>query len=213
RWGGGARAGVRFELGAQVAAVESEGARVTGVQLAGGRRLPAGRVVLAAGSWSGEIRGLPRPVPVRPVRGQVVALESVPPLLGRTVATPDIYLVPRRDGRVLLGATVEEAGFRATPTAGGIHRLLAAAIAAAPALADAPVAEIWAGLRPGTPDGLPILGPDPELSGLAYATGHFRNGILLAPITAALLADLLAGEPPAALLEAFGVDRFKGGGP
>lgn len=207
-WSAAARAGVHFELGERVVEVESDGARVSGVRLAGGRGLPAERVVVAAGCWSGELRGLPRPLPVQPVRGQMLALESVPPLLERSVGSPAVYLVPRRDGRVLVGATVEEAGYRATATAGGMHALLAGAIELVPALADAPVVEIWAGLRPGTPDDLPILGADPEVGGLFYATGHFRNGILLTPVTAALLGDLLAGEPAAPALASFGVDRF-----
>jgi glycine oxidase len=209
-WSAAARAGVQFELGERVVSVESDGPRVSGVRLAGGRTLPAERVVVTAGCWSGELRGLPRPLPVRPVRGQMIALESVPPLLERTVGSPAVYLVPRRDGRVLVGATVEEAGYRATATAGGVHTLLSAAMEIVPGLAKAPIVEVWAGLRPGTPDDLPILGADPELSGLFYATGHFRNGILLAPVTAVLLTDLLAGEPAAQALasSSFGVDRF-----
>ncbi|MBI4543999.1 MAG: glycine oxidase ThiO [Gemmatimonadetes bacterium] len=227
-WSAAARAGVHFHLGvpaagivcdtqaaaapARVAHRSAEGAgRVRGVALANGDVLHAGAVLIAAGCWSGQLGGLPRPLPVVPVRGQMAALETVPPLLERVVLTPGCYLIPRAGGRLLVGATVEQAGFRCHPTPAGIRGLLDYSMEAVPELAAAPLVEIWAGLRPGTPDDLPILGPDPDVRGLYYATGHFRNGILLAAITAELLADAIMGAQPALPLSAFGPGRFRGG--
>lgn len=207
-WIAASRDGVRFRLGTPVAGVVLRGEKVRGVRLADGTELETGRVVVAAGSWSAQLAGLPRPLPVIPVRGQIVVLESCPPLLDRTVGTGRCYLVPRRDGRVVVGATMEMAGFDDRVTGAGVHGLLDAALEAVPALADAEVVELRAGLRPGTPDGLPILGADPHASGLFYATGHHRNGILLAPITARLLAEVLTGQEPAIPLSPFAPERF-----
>jgi glycine oxidase len=186
-------------------------ARVAGVRLDDGSMLVSGAVVIAAGAWSAGIGGLPGPLPVHPVRGQMVALAMPRPPAGidRMVETAGCYLVPRKDGRVLVGATVEEAGFAPGPTLAGVAALAEAAVDAVPGLADAPLLETWAGFRPGTPDGLPILGVDPDLPGLVHATGHFRNGILLAPITAEAIADLVTGAAPTADLSAFGVGRFR----
>lgn len=207
-WLAAAGAGVRFRLGDPVAAIRVGGGVVNGVELVGGERLDAGAVVIAAGSWSARIGGLPRPLPIFPVRGQMVAVETVPPALRRVVRTRRCYLIPRSDGRLIVGATAERAGFRTRPTAAGIRSLLSAALEVLPDLGEAPIVETWAGLRPGTPDELPILGPDPEVKGLYYATGHYRNGILLAPITATLLAEAILGEPATLPLEPFAVDRF-----
>ncbi|HWV57437.1 MAG TPA: FAD-dependent oxidoreductase, partial [Longimicrobiales bacterium] len=183
-------------------------AAVSGVLLADGEVIPADSVVLAAGSWSGLIGGLPRSVPVSPVPGQVIELLTVPNVLRHMVMTDRCYLVPRADGRLLVGATAEPPRYFAEPTAGGMSKLLAAAIEAVPTLADAAFSDAWAGLRPGTPDHLPILGEDPDVAGLFYATGHYRNGILLAPITASLIGDVVTGRPPALSLEPFRPDRF-----
>lgn len=156
-------------------------------------------VLLAAGAWSGTIAGLPAPLPVRPVAGQMLALRMPPdaPLLRHVVLTPDVYLVPRRDGRLLVGATVEERGFDARLTAGGVHALLAGVRRALPAADALPIAELWSGLRPGSPNGAPLLG---WLGGagsrVAVAAGHYKNGILLAPVTAEAMAALLLGEAP-----------------
>jgi glycine oxidase len=208
-WVAAARAGARVLHGNGAAAVLTEGSRVAGVRLQDGEELRARWVVVAAGAWSGQLDGLPRPVPTHPVRGQIANLFLVPPPLTRSVVTPDCYIVARADGRILIGSTMEHAGFRAHPTAAGIARLLAGALAAVPSLADAPLAGAWAGLRPGTPDELPILGPDPEVEGLVYATGHFRNGILLAPITAEIVADVIAGRTPSQPLAPFRPERFE----
>jgi len=184
------------------------GARVVGVQLAD-RALAAGHVVLAAGAWAGELGGwLGLPLPVRPVRGQMVALRPAAPLFAQTLYGPHGYLVPKRDGTVYVGATVEEAGFDCRVTAAGIAQLLELATRLAPALADATFVRAWAGLRPGSPDQRPILGPVPGLEGVSLAVGHFRNGILLAPITGELLAQHVLGQPTALPLDPFSLARF-----
>ncbi|HEX7049254.1 MAG TPA: glycine oxidase ThiO [Longimicrobiales bacterium] len=213
-WLAAARAGVRFRIGDAAAAIVTAPAgayaagTAAGVRLADGEVLAGGHVIIAAGAWSGRIEGLPRPLPVHPVRGQMAAVRVVPPVLRRVVETAGCYLIPRSSGDLVIGSTMERVGYRQHTTPGGLGGILAAAVAALPSLADAPITEQWAGLRPGTPDGLPILGPDPELRGLSYATGHFRNGILLTPITAALLADVLTGTAPALSLDPFSVERF-----
>jgi glycine oxidase len=207
-WSAARSAGAEFRLGARAVRLLCEGGRAAGVALADGGRIAAGAVVLAGGAWAGRLEGLPRPVPVEPVHGQLAAIESVPPLFRHVVDTPRCYLVPRGPGRVIVGATVEHTGLRKAVTPWGLMRLLGAAVEAAPALEHAPLAEFWSGLRPGTPDDLPILGPDPGLPGLVYATGHYRNGILLAPLTGEAVGGLLAGEGWPAELEAFGIGRF-----
>ena len=201
-------AGVEMRAAASVQGVAVRQGRVRGVRLADGKLLAADAVVVAAGSWSGALRGLPRPLPVFPVRGEMVALRGPGPLLERVVSTPRCYLIPRSDGRLLVGATEAEVGYAPGPTAAGVAALLEAALAALPACAALPVAETWCGYRPGTPDHLPFLGEDPEARGLIYATGHYRNGILLAPVSADVVAALLAGEPPPVALAAFRPERF-----
>lgn len=207
-WHAAARAGARFRVGTEVAGLLASGGRVTGVELAGGERVPAERVVLAAGSWAGRLAGLPRPLPVAPVHGQLLALHTSPPLLEHVVDSPRCYLVPRLDGRLIVGTTVEDTGFRKAVTPDGVLRLLSGALEVVPSLAHLPILETWSGLRPGTPDRLPILGPDPDLEGLVYATGHFRNGILLAPVTGSLVADVVRGRKPERDLSPFRADRF-----
>ena len=202
-------AGVRIRSGETATAVLQDAGRVSGVVLASGERIAARTVVIAAGAASGEIVGLPAPLTVRPVHGQLLALRPVTPLIRHVLDSPRIYLVPRSDGRVIVGATVEEVGFRSGVTAGGVHGLLAAALELVPSLADAPLVESWSGHRPGTPDGKPVLDGDPELPGLIYATGHYRNGILLTPITALALADMILGRAPRHDLTPFGIERFR----
>lgn len=204
-----AAAGAEIRTGTGARRVLVSGRRVEGVVLDDGSRLRSARLVVAAGAWSGRLEGLPRSLPVRPVRGQMVALGPPGPRLSTVVHGPDVYLIPREDGRVVVGSTMEEAGFRAETTAEAVAGLLRSALEAAPALAASPVLEAWAGLRPGTPDDLPVLGEDPEVGGLFYATGHFRNGILLAPVTAACLLPLLTGRGrPPLDLEPFLPGRF-----
>jgi glycine oxidase len=194
-----------------IGAIASTGGRVSGVVLANGSEVKADVVVLAAGAWSRTIAGLePEALPpVRPVKGQMLALRMDPaaPLISHVVCAPGVYLVPRRDGRLLVGATVEERGFDAALTAGGMLTLLDAAWRAVPAIEELPIDEMWVGHRPGSRDDAPILGPGP-IDGLVYATGHHRNGILLTPITADLIARfILDGERDPALAP-FAIDRF-----
>ena len=205
-------AGAVLRPGIAVERVEHDGGRVTGVALAGGERVAAAQVVVAAGAWSGAPIGLPEEarVPVRPVKGQTLRLRDPegPGLLTRVVRwgppTPG-YLVPRGDGRYVLGATMEERGFDTTITAGAVHELLRDAAELVPGVLELQIDELVAGLRPATPDNAPVLGPSPALEGLHWATGHHRNGILLAPVTGELVAAGLAGEAPA---HAFGPARF-----
>jgi len=196
---------------ASVAEILVEKGEVQGVRLISGEILHAPVVVVAAGAWSATLPGLPpeaRP-PVRPVKGQMLALQTPPdaPLLHHVVWGRDVYLVPRKDGRLLVGATVEEKNFDARLTAGGVYTLLRRAWEVLPGIDEAPIVEMWAGLRPGSRDDAPILGATP-VKGLILATGHYRNGILLAPITADAVSHLiLTGETPESIRN-FGIDRF-----
>jgi glycine oxidase len=207
-WSAAARAGAEFRLGAHAVRLLREGDRATGVECAGGERIAAGAVVLAGGAWAGRMEGLPRPIPVEPVHGQLLALEAVPPLFRHVVDSPRCYLVPRATGRVIAGATTERTGDRKAVTPWGMRRLIDGAVEIAPALEHAPLAETWSGLRPGTPDGFPILGADPDVPNLVYATGHFRNGILLAPLTGKRVGALLSRGEWCADVAAFGIGRF-----
>ncbi len=201
------RAGARFQRG-EVERLVVKGGSVTGVALTDGDRLDGAAVVIAAGCWSGRLGGLPRELPVRPIHGQLIALDAPPGLLRHVVDTPRAYMVPRRDGRIIVGTTMEDTGFRKAVTHDAVARLRAAAAEAVPGVAKATLVESWSGLRPGTPDGLPILGSDPEVQGLFYATGHFRNGILLTPITARAMTDLISGAPVELELAPFSIERF-----
>jgi glycine oxidase len=199
--------GVRFRLGETVTAVRADGAAVSGVATFAGE-IGAAKVVLAAGAWSGAIEGITRPAAVMPVRGQMLALQCSEPPFGQLLQSDHCYLIPRAGARVLVGATVERVGFDPRTTAEGVQGLLHAAIEMVPALSQAELSEVWTGFRPGTPDDLPILGADPGIVGLYYATGHYRNGILLAPITAKLVADLIEGKPATFDLAEFRPNRF-----
>lgn len=167
----------------------------------------AGEVVLAAGAWSGLLRGLPRPIPVEPVRGQMAALPWPAGIERTIVYNKDCYLLARA-GEAVLGSTMEYVGFQPEVTSAGLARIFAAALSLAPGLMRAKVQRTWAGLRPMTPDGLPIIGGEPELEGLWYATGHGRNGILLAGLTGVLIRQLIDGEQPVMNLQAFRASRF-----
>ena len=195
------------DLGIRVA-----GNRATGVTLGGGEH-DADIVIVAAGAWSPDIAGLPaaaRP-PVRPIKGQMLALRMDPaaPLLRHVLGTPKAYLVPRRDGRLLIGATTEEKGFDDFLTAGGILSLLESAWRALPGIEELPLIESWVGFRPGSRDDAPILGPTP-VDNLVLATGHHRNGILLAPVTAEIVARLVLEGQVDEALTAFSLARFAG---
>ncbi len=207
-------AGVVVREHAPVARIETGGERVAGVLLRDGGRIAAERVVVAAGAWSGELEGIAAEarVPVRPVRGQLLRLRdpSGPGLLRRVVRFEGGYVVPRADGRYVLGATVEERGFDVEPNAGGIYELLRDAHELVPGISELKIEELCVGLRPGTPDNAPAIGWG-ALEGLLWATGHHRNGILLAPLTAQLVVELLAGEQPQSeLLRACSPARFGG---
>jgi glycine oxidase len=202
-----ARVGATFRSGYVRGVLEEKG-RVVGVDL-DGEPLRADAVVLAAGAWSGLVQGVPLdPRVVRPARGQMLQLQTRLPVLSRIVTSEKGYLVPRADGRVICGSTMEFAGFDKQVTAEGLARILGMALELCPALGSAPVDSSWAGFRPWTEDQLPILGPGP-LPGLVLATGHFRNGILLAPITARLAAQVVLGEKPSVDLSPFRFDRFQ----
>ena len=171
----------------------------------GGTRYASRRLLLASGAWAGVLPGLPTPLPVRPVRGQLVRLDGLP--IRHVTHTLDGYLIPRA-GTLIVGATHEDAGFESTTTPRGLAALRSIATRAVPVLGHASVMEHWAALRPTTPDGLPILGADPALPALFYACGFSRNGILLAPWAAEQLAPALAGGVAPASLAAFRADRF-----
>lgn len=197
------RAGARFSTGAYVSRVEIDGARATGVRLEDGSLLSAQHVVIAAGSWSALIGGLPLEAgAVRPARGQIVELTVREPLLRSVVFAPGCYLVPRDDGRILIGSTLELVGYRREVTAKAVRDLLDAALKLAPSLESAAIGKTWSNFRPYTETGRPLLG-ETSISGLVLATGHFRNGILLAPITAEIVRAVISGERPPVDLSAF----------
>ncbi|HEV8372673.1 MAG TPA: glycine oxidase ThiO [Actinomycetota bacterium] len=208
------RAGVAL-LAGRAAELLVDGERVVGVRLAGGERLAGGTVVLAAGCWSGGLRGLaPGLLPgVRPVKGQLLHLRgpASEPLCQRNLRGLEVYVVPRADGRVVVGATVEEQGFDTRVTAGAVHDLLRAALELLPDVAELELVETVAGLRPGSPDNAPLLGPAGQ-DGLVVATGHYRNGILLTPVTAASVAELLATGKAPEVIAPFSPGRFAAGG-
>ncbi len=189
-----AEPGAELLSGTGVEGALFDGERIAGVRTERGAALRAPAVVLAAGAWSGQAEWLPEPArpPVRPVKGQVLELRGrggAPPC-SRIVASERVYLVPRSDGRLIVGATVEEQGFDTAVTAGGTHELLREAYRLLPEVAEMELVETAAGLRPGTPDNLPRVGPSP-VEGLLWATGHYRNGILLAPLAAERLVPHL----------------------
>jgi len=202
----------------RVLEVRARDGQARGVRLTGGGDVDAARVVVAAGCWSGAVGGLPdalRTV-VRPVKGQLLRLRhpaGVPPVISHTIRAivrgTDVYLVPRADGELIVGATQEERGPDRTVTAGAVHDLLHDAMSVLPVTSELILAETCAGLRPGTPDNGPVVGrcgPD----GLLVATGHYRNGILMSPVTADAAVALLAGQAPAPEWEPFTPQRFTG---
>ena len=179
------KSGVELFAGSNVTGIVKEGSRCIGLKL-GNETVGAKWTVIAAGCFSAEIEGVKEFAPVRPAKGQMVSLRADRLEIGRVIWGEKIYIVPRNDGRILAGATVEYVGFNKQVTAGGIEKVLSAAIEVIPEFANARIEETWAGLRPDSPDHLPILGPT-EIDGLVIATGHFRSGVLLTPITARLV--------------------------
>jgi glycine/D-amino acid oxidase-like deaminating enzyme len=190
-------------------AIEARSDRCT-VYTESGRREEAEIVVLAAGAWTSSIAHLPRPIPVEPVRGQMLLLRGCP--LSHAVSSEGGYLVPRGDS-TLIGSTIERVGFNSETTPAGLETLRRAASTVVPALAMADVEGSWAGLRPMSPDGEPILGVDPDLPSVVYACGHSKNGILLAPITAACIASLVCRTPPPIDISRWGIERFESANP
>ena len=204
------RRGVCFLPGSEVHGVERSGSSATGVLLRN-ETINADRVVNTAGAWAGSIivHGL-RPAPIRPVKGHMIALGNTKSPLRHVIRTPRVYLVPRLDGRVIVGSTMEEAGFDKTPRAGPLARLLRAAQQCCPALEESTIAEFWTGLRPAAPDCLPLLGPT-ALEHYWMALGHFRNGILLMPITDQILSSWILRGKPSYPVDALLPKRFENG--
>jgi len=207
---------VEIRSGCHVTSLLRQTSRCTGL-VAGGEEIAASFVVLAAGCYSSNLAPensiendwLSRCAPTHPVRGQMLALHSDKVNLRRVLRSERGYLVPRLGGRIVAGSTLEEVGFDKRVTAGGMRKILDAAIELAPNLAGAEIVETWAGLRPATPDNLPILGPA-DIENLFIATGHYRNGILLAPVTAKLARDWILTKSMSAAAAIFSPLRFAG---
>jgi glycine oxidase len=211
------KAGAEIVEGARVEALALRGEpagrvamRAGGVIMDDGSTREADVVVNAAGSWAGEIRGLEDDrVKLHPVRGQIVCFDVAPGTIGPALFSLRGYLVPRRDGRLLAGSTMEEAGYNKSVTLAGLDKIARGAAAMVPALGAAAFREAWAGLRPATRDLLPVLGFSPSVSNVVWAAGHFRSGILLSAITGEIVADLVKGRRPAVELGAFSAARFR----
>ena len=200
------RDGVEVIEGTPVTAISTNNDRVTGVE-SHNEKLASGEVIVAAGTWSGDLlEPIGLNIQVTPARGQMVAVKGALSIK-RVLHSSGVYVVPRNDGRILIGATVEYNGFQKAVTARGVSKLLGSALELAPALSGCEIVEMWSGLRPDTADHLPVLGPA-GLGGLTLATGHFRNGILLAPVTGDLIARYITrGYRPLELVQ-FGIERF-----
>jgi len=203
---GARKSGVEIHAGVGAESLWIEGEACQGL-VAAGERISAKHTIVAAGCFSSQIRGAEKCAPVRPAKGQMISLVCPDVKIERVLWGDEIYLVPRNDGRILAGATVEYKGFDKTVTAGGQRKLFSAAIELVPALESARVDETWAGLRPDSPDHLPILGPT-DLQGLVIATGHFRSGVLLTPITAKLVREWITTGNVSADWERFSPLRF-----
>jgi glycine oxidase len=207
----GRRSGVQFFPGIGAEAIWREGDRCVGLHLKN-EKIAAQWTIIAAGCFSANIGGVAAYAPVRPAKGQMIALRADDLKIERVLWSENIYLVPRNDGRILAGATVEYTGFEKGLTAGGLEKILAGAIELSPGLANARVEETWAGLRPDSPDHLPILGPT-DIDGLLIATGHFRGGILLTPITAHLVSEWVTQQRVSVDWDRFSPLRFQSATP
>lgn len=202
--------GVELQTGCAVHGFDVHKGQVAGV-LTNQGRMNTGQVIVCSGAWTGGLmESLGWRVPIKPIRGQIALLRTNAPLVRRVLMFGARYLVPRPDGRVLVGSTEEDAGFDKHTTGLAIHELLELAFSLVPALGQAHLERCWAGLRPGSPDGLPILGKVPELENLYLAAGHFRAGIQLSPGTGLLMKELLLGQRLTIPLEAFSIERFGG---
>jgi glycine oxidase len=203
-------AGVRLSPGCPIHGFDLHGSRVAAARTAKGARR-AGRFVVAAGAWTGFLlEPLGWHAGIHPVRGQIALLNPGVPVCRRILLRGSRYMVPRADGRILVGSTEEDAGFEKRTTAAAISELLTLAGTLVPRLAEAHLERCWAGLRPGSPDGLPFLGPVPGCDNLVVAAGHFRAGIQLSPGTALVLKELILGQPLTVSLEPFRLDRTPG---
>lgn len=212
------RAGAR-NLGAtilthtEVTGLRVEAGRVVGVETAAGP-VACDLVVNAAGAWAAEVgRMVGLDIPVRPVRGQIIGTETLPEVLSACLSTTDCYLAQKGHGEVIIGSTTEEVGFEVGTTPEALKTLSAGAVRAVPFLKDVRVKRVWSGLRPGSPDELPILGPVEGLDGYLNACGHFRTGILTSPLTGQLVAELAVGDRPSFPVEPFLLARFRSPGP
>jgi glycine oxidase len=204
------RLGVRMETGTAVISLKIERDRVTGIETSRGF-VAADSVVIAGGAWSSLLGAADIALPnlrIKPVRGQMLCFEAKPQIARHVIYSPRGYVVPRRDGRLLAGSTTEHAGFEKHVTAAGVQSILSAALEISPRIASLPMTDSWAGLRPRAADTLPVLGPCAEIGGVFYATGHYRNGILLAPITGELIARAIVDKAFPAALNIFSPDRF-----
>ncbi len=200
-------AGVDLRAGVAVQNLESSGNRLTHA-VTGEGPISADHFCLAAGSWSGQlVAGLGFELPVRPVRGQIVLLDGPAGLIRRTINVGPRYFVPRRDGRLLVGSTQDDAGFLKENTAAGVGELMRFSQTITPEIAELPIETCWSGLRPGTPDDLPYLGPMPGLENGWVATGHFRSGLQLSPATAVVMRSLILGQESPVDVTGLGVGR------
>jgi glycine oxidase len=202
--------GVRLEVGTAVTSLRIERDRVVGIETSRGF-IASECVVIAGGAWSSLLGAADIALPnlrIKPVRGQMLCFEANPQIARHVIYSPRGYIVPRRDGRLLAGSTTEHAGFEKRVTAAGIHSILSAALEISSRIASLPMTDSWAGLRPRAADTLPVLGPCAEIDGVFYATGHYRNGILLAPITGELIARAIVDGAFPEALSIFSPDRF-----
>jgi hydrogen cyanide synthase HcnC len=205
------REGAVFHHDTHVTALRRQGERIVGVD-ASGEFMPAGVVINAAGAWSGTLAATARlRIPVFPVRGQIVLTQALPQALNACLSTSGCYIAQKLHGEVLIGSTTERVGFDVNVTPEGIANLCRGAVRALPLVRYVQIKRVWAGLRPGTEDELPILGPVPGIAGYANATGAFRTGIVAAPLTARLVAQSVLGEATDLPLEPFLVERFEKG--
>ena len=202
------RLGVQVRDHTPVVGITRSGDRVTGVTIANGDAVAAPIVVNCAGSWAMQVSPEMAHLPVKPIKGTIVLLEMPAPPIREIFASSQGSIYPRADNKVLLGATVEDVGYDKRVTIDAVHRLIHDAITLMPTLKNASLVTAWSGLRPYSPDTLPFLGPVPGLQGAYAATGHFRSGILLAPITGLLMKEMILGQPPTMPLEPYRVDRL-----
>ena len=204
------RLGVHLDTGTAVVSLKTERGRIIGLETSRGF-VATDAVVIAAGAWSSLLGAADKALPnlrIKPVRGQMLCFEPRPQIARHVIYSPRGYVVPRRDGRLLAGSTTEHAGFEKQVTAAGVQSILAAALEISPRIATLPMTDSWAGLRPRAADTLPVLGPCAEIAGVYYATGHYRNGILLAPVTGELIAAAIIDKTFPESLAIFSPDRF-----